>query len=291
MNKPSGKIVIIGAGNVGSTIAFNLLVEKVGTEVFLIDINKDLVNSQVLDLQDASMFYGSKVSEGDYKQINDGDIIIIASGSSQQENQSRMDLFDKNVAILRDIISLINSINKDIYVCIVTNPVDVLTYVAVKELALPSNQIFGSGTSLDSIRLKRIFQKNRSNFKGVVMGEHGDTSLPILENEIKDDEFDKLINEVRSAAHEIIRGKKSTNYGIASSTTNICKSILNNTEEVVLLSVLLQGEYGFNDVCISIPVILGSTGVKKIPDLNLNIKQMEMFAKSVSFLKEKLKEI
>lgn len=303
--QPSGNVVVVGAGNVGASAAFNLASEEIANEIILIDVAKELAKAQAADIEDSASFsLGTHVSDGEYQDIREGDIVVITAGAAQKEGQTRLDLLNVNIKILRSILGEIKKIGKNVFLILVANPVDILTYVAIKESGLPENQVFGSGTYLDSGRLRVSLGKqlgvNPHNVHTYVMGEHGNSSFPVLSEanvggiplknflQLKDQTYEEITENVRKRAYDIINGKQATNYGIGAAVGELCRIILRNEKRIVALSVLAHGYYGQNDVCFGMPVKLGSNGVEFIGELNLNEQEKDMLNKSVEVLKENL---
>lgn len=304
MNKilPSNRVVIIGAGNVGSSAAYAILNQEIANEILMIDIVEDLAKAQVLDLQDSAGFgRGTELKYATYEDLKDGDIVVITCGAAQKEGQTRLELLSINAKIIREVLSRIKSTNKIVYILMVTNPVDVLTYIAIKESGLPENMVFGSGTFLDSIRLRGLIKQeievNSENIDAFILGEHGDSSFAVLSGESVDGiDLSKFLSskrqdleeKVRQKAYDIIVGKKATYYGIGSDIAFLCRTILRDEKRVMPLSILMHGEYGFDDVVLSVPVKLGLEGIERIPEINLNEQEKESLKKSAEVIKENI---
>lgn len=306
--RPSNRVVIVGAGNVGSSIAYCLISNELSKEILMIDIADDLVNAQVLDMQDSCNFTkGITVRRGDYCDLEDGDIVVITCGAAQKPGQTRLDLLKINAKIIRSVLDKIKETEKNVFILMVTNPVDVLTYIAIKESGLPTNQVFGSGTFLDSARLRVVLARKlgigTTSTHAHVLGEHGDTSFPSLSTasvssiplsnfiEINDQTYSKITEEVRDKAYEIIKGKQATYYGIGSAVTRIVEAILKDENRIMPLCTLLDGEYGHKDVAISVPVRIGSSGVKIFKEMALSNREKAMFTHSVDVLKKNIKSL
>ena len=289
---PSQRVVIVGAGNVGSSAAYSILTQEIANEIILIDINEQLVKSQVLDMQDSADFtQGVKVKGGSYEDLRDGDIIVITCGAAQKEGQTRLDLLNINAKIIRDVISKIKATGKQVYIVMVTNPVDILTYIAIKESALPQGLVFGSGTFLDTARLRVTIADelnvSTANVHAYILGEHGDSSFPALNSgsiagiklekfyEINDELYDRMTEKVRDKAYEIINGKGATYYGIGSAVARIVKSIINDEKRISPVSIMLNGEYGLSDISIGVPATISSEGAKIIGEITLNDKERD----------------
>lgn len=244
-----------------------------------------------------------RIQAGNYSDIQDGDIVIITSGAAQKEGETRIDLLKTNASIIKNVIKNIKETRKDIFVVMVTNPVDILTYIAIKESGLPERQVFGSGTFLDTARLKvalseKIEGINANSIHAYIMGEHGDTSFPILSSANVDGTqlsnfltidagfYTKLKLEVKDKAYEIIKGKKATFYGIASAVATICKMILHNEKRSITLSMMLHGQYGYKDIVLGVPAMISENGAEIVEELELNDVEKEMMAISVNTINE-----
>lgn len=296
---PSNRIAVVGAGNVGSSIAFSLTSLEICKDILLVDIDQQLEDAQVMDLEDSSFFSShTRVRTADLKDIKNGDIVVITCGHPQQEGESRIDLLERNKKILLDVLGEIK--NRMVFVVVVTNPVDVLTHIVSEYLQLPNGLVFGTGTFLDTVRLlnylSKLIQVSPKSIETFVVGEHGDSSVALLDyctvNQeplskylVVDEEFRGKINRAtRHKAYEIIKGKGSTYYGIASCVSKICSSILNNEGMIVPLSIRVNGILDIQDTTLGMPAKLTSRGYQALD--NLRISQIE-----VSFLHESAKII
>lgn len=284
------KITIIGAGMVGSTTAFSLLAANIAEEIAIIDINKKLVDSQVMDLQHSVPFWGyAKVHTGSYNDIKDSRIVIITCGSAQKSGETRLDLVKKNSVIIKEIIPQVFKNNPRAIVIMVTNPVDILTHISIKMFPDKKNQIIGSGTILDSARFRFLLgQKLDVDPKSIhayIVGEHGDSEVPLWSTasignapidkfkKLTTKEKDKIFKSAKNAAYAIIAGKQSTYYAIAAGVAQLSKAILFDQKTVLPVSHLIEGEYGIRNICLSLPVVVGRKGiVNKLP---LNISPLE----------------
>lgn len=312
---PSNRIYIVGVGNVGSSIAYSLINRNIGEEIVLIDVNESLLKGQYLDLLNSIEFFSTcSLKIGNLENLQDGDIVIVAAGVNQKSDgkETRLELLQRNYSILSPIFRNIKKQNKKVYLIIVTNPVDVLTYFATIESGLPTNMVFGTGTYLDSIRLKNFLsQKLNLIYKDLVafvIGEHGDSSLPIFSNAfyqkyslfsiVEKERLDKyeFINEateyVRKYAYQIISKKGSTYYGIGSVTSFLCEVILKNKSIDVPLSVYLENTevYGLKAKVASVMVNLSVDGWS-IVDFVIDNKEMLMFENSVRIINNAIENI
>lgn len=303
MNNPTGRVFIIGAGMVGSTSAFAILLKGIAQEIVLIDINEKLLEAQILDLQQSVPFSsGAVIRKGDYLELEDDDTVIVTCGVSQKEGQTRLDLVSTNAKIIKEVASKIKESGKNIYLVMVTNPVDLLTYVAIKESGLEKSRVFGTGTMLDSARLRELIsQKYKVNSEDVtafILGEHGNSSFPAVSSmningiNIKQMEgysealIEDFSKQVVVAADKIIEGKQATYYAIAATVSEIIGCIIRDENKIYPLSVLMKGEFGLSDVCLSVPCKLSANGVEQVSEFKLSDVELENLRKSAIIIKE-----
>jgi len=308
------KIAIIGAGKVGSTFAFSLLISGIAREIVLIDKNESLAIGECMDLNHAISFvHPTKIYAGGYEGCKDADIVVITAGANQKPDQTRTDLVQKNVEIFKEIIPSIIRYTTTAILLVVTNPVDILTYVTLKLSGFPPNKVIGSGTVLDTARLKYMISEyakvDTANIHAYIIGEHGDTELPVWSNatiggmdvqkycsdyaqlgNVKE-ELKELFEKVRNSAYEIIKLKGATNYSIALALVKITRSILRNENSILPVSTLITDYYGINDVCISIPSIVNKNGVEQYVRLDLSEEEQELFKHSANTLKKFIQSI
>lgn len=294
------KIAIIGAGSVGSTTAYALMLRNVAAEIMLVDINEQRCTGEILDLADALPFCSaSKVYKGTPQQAGQADIIIVSAGAAQKEGQTRPELFQVNKKIISSIFDDIKPIKKNSIVIMVTNPVDALTHHAQQVAGLPQQQVFGSGTWLDSQRLRGVLAQKlhvaEQSVNAFMLGEHGDTQFPAWScasiggkpitdfPDIKND-LENIARCVRSKAYEIIKCKGSTFYGIATCVSVLCEAIIFNQKKVLPLSTFVK-DYG---TCLSVPVVLGNSGIEKQLPLELNAQEQQLFEASAQAIKSLL---
>lgn len=306
------KITVIGAGSVGATIANDLMIQGIASEIVLIDINKQKAFGEALDIYQGVPFNSpATVHSGDYSAAQGSDIVIITSGMPRKPGQTRLDLAQANVNILSDITPQIVREAPDAKYIIVSNPVDVLTYVFHKISGLPESQIVGSGTILDTSRLQsllaKIFHISPKNVHAHVYGEHGDSSfvpwslVHIANNHIdvyKDSspdsdkiewhqQYDEIEEYVKTSGSQVIKAKGATFYAVAMSVCHLCKCLLNPAGTAVTVSTMMHGEYGVDDVCLSTLALVDKNGVRgKI----LN-KLSEEEVKKLHISADKLKEV
>ncbi|HHH12245.1 MAG TPA: L-lactate dehydrogenase [Candidatus Moranbacteria bacterium] len=287
MKQPIGnKVTIIGAGMVGSTIAYSLVVQDTVDEIALIDLDEDLTRAQVMDLEHAVPFAGmTTVKVGDYDDCADSAVTVIACGAAQKPGQTRLDLTARNAAIIKDILPRIFRANPEAVILMVTNPVDVLTTLAIRLFPEKKDAILGTGTVLDSARLRHLIGERLSidpqSVHAYIVGEHGDSEFPLwssaavgnmnLRNcpSLSEEDKREIFTAAKNAAYAIIAGKQATYYAIGSGAAAVLKAILRDKRTVLPVSHLLEGEYGISGVSLSMPAVVGRGGVcgRLRPDL------------------------
>ena len=312
----SSKITIIGAGSVGSTIAYTLAHDEIASEIVLIDINKEKVEGEVMDIEQGTCFRSPvSLTAGDYADAKDSDIVIITSGIARKPGQTRIDLAQTNVNILKSITpQIVKEAPNALYV-IVSNPVDIMTYVFTKISGLPERQIIGSGTILDTARLRcglsEKLQVAQKNIHAYVFGEHGDTSFipwtgvyvsgihvdeyvnvaQHMGKDIKPIDKDEMIEYVRKSGGIVIAKKGATFYAVSRSVCQLCKTLLASSETVVTVSSMMHGEYGVEDVCLSTLTLVGPKGISgKIP-MRMNKEETKQLQASAEALKSVIAQI
>ncbi len=292
------KVAIVGCGFVGSTTAFSILLEGVASELILIEKTKKSAEGQALDLEHGMEFLRSAkiISGSDYKLLKSADIIVVTAGAHQELNETRLDLVSKNSKIYKEIIPKIAKHNKKAIMIIVTNPVDVMTYLAIKYSKYPKQKVIGTGTSLDTARLNYYLSEklkvNPLDIHAYILGEHGDSSFPAwstatidgikIKHYIKATK--KILNycykKTKNAAYEIISKKGATYYAIALTITEIIKAIAEDNNKVMPVSTLLENYYGISDVCLS-----------KIFKTELDKSEINSLNKSAKIIKETMKSM
>ncbi len=302
------KAAIIGCGFVGSSSAFALMQSGLFSEMVLIDADINRAEGEALDISHGLPFAKPmKIYAGSYDDIADAAIIIVTAGAGQKTGETRLDLVKKNVAIFKSIIPEIAKREFNGILLIVANPVDILTFVAAKLSKLPENRVFGSGTVLDSARLKYLLGEhlnidNRS-VHAFIIGEHGDSEIVAWSSAnvsgipINDfcemrgyfahkESMEKIAEEVKNSAYEIIEKKHATYYGIAMSVRRICEAIIRDEKSILPVSSIQSGEYGIEKVALSLPAIVGRRGVEKVVPIELSESEKEQLVKSANTLKE-----
>lgn len=307
------KVGIVGCGMVGSSTAFSLMTSGLFTDMVLIDINRDRAEGEAMDLSHCLPFTRPiEIIAGDYPDLADCGIIIITAGVGQKPGETRLDCIKSNVKVFRSIVPQIVKYNRDAKLLVVTNPVDVLSYVTYKLSGLPAKQVFGSGTVLDSARLKflvgRRLNVDPRSVHAFVIGEHGDSELAVWSSAnisgIALDEYcahcgykshennrKMLADDVKNSAYEIIKRKGATYYGIAASTTRICESIVRDEHSIMPVSTLVKGQYGLDDVYISVPSLVGSGGVEDIIEIKLSQAEHDALRDSAATLKAAIADL
>ena len=304
------KVAIIGCGFVGSSSAFALMQSGLFSEMVLIDADVNRAEGEALDISHGLPFAKPmKIYAGSYEDIADAAIVIVTAGAGQKPGETRLDLVKKNVEIFKSIIPEIAKQDFNGILLIVANPVDILTYVAAKLSKLPQGRVFGSGTVLDSARLKYLLGEhldvdNRS-VHAFIIGEHGDSEMaawssanvsgiPLndfceMRGYFKHEEsMKKILEEVKNSAYEIIEKKHATYYGIAMSVRRICEAIIRDEKSILPVSSIQKGEYGIENVALSIPAIVGKEGVEKVVPIKLSDTEKEELIKSANTLKNVL---
>ncbi len=291
------KLGFVGAGRVGSTSAFTCILNLDVDEVALVDIVEDLAVGEAMDLAHAAAAidkYPKIVGGKDYSLLKGSDIIVVTAGLARKPGMTRLDLATKNAGIIKDVAKNIMNASPESKILVVTNPMDVMTYVMWKESGKPRNEVFGMGNLLDSSRLKeRLVNSGAKVKRAWIIGEHGDSmfiakSLAEVEGEI---DWKKIEEEVRFVAAEVIKRKGATIYGPAVCIYRMVKAVVEDTKEIIPTSVILQGEYGISDVAVGVPAKLGRNGVEEIVEYELTEEELNNLKKSAEILKEWLKKL
>ena len=312
----SSKITIIGAGSVGSTIAYTLAHDEIASEIVLIDINKEKVEGEVMDIEQGTCFR-SPVSlvAGDYADAKDSDIVIITSGIARKPGQTRIELTQTNVNILKSITPQIVKEAPDAKYIIVSNPVDIMTYVFTKISGLPENQIMGSGTILDTARLRyglsEHFKVAQGNIHAYVFGEHGDTSfipwtgayisglstdeyyeeMKAHGKDVKPLDKEAMLEYVQKSGGKVIAKKGATFYAVSATVCQLVGLILAASDSLATVSSMLHGEYGIEDVCLSTLTLVGPNGIQGKVQMHMNKEEVALLKKSADALKEVIAQI
>lgn len=311
--KTGNKIVIVGAGYVGVSFAYQALSHALCKELVIVDIDEKKALGEVIDLNHGIPFVSSptKITAGNYSDCHDADIVVITAGRGQREGETRLDLLNSNARIIKSIVSEIMKSGFDGIMIVASNPVDILAHLAWKYSGLPKSRVFGTGTWLDTARLKHLigekFNIYSNSVHTLILGEHGDSEFPVwsyttlygknIDEFIEHnptytkDIFYSIFDKVKNSAYEIIKLKGATNFAIGLALVKICDSIFTNKNIMLPLSVLCEGEYGLNDIHIGLPCILNRNGIRQVVQINLNDKEKEQLKKSASNLNEELNKI
>lgn len=300
----NNKVVIIGCGNVGMAYAYALLNQRTYVnKLVLIDLNKERTIGEVMDLNHCLPYAPSKISinVGDYSDCSDARIVVIAAGANQKPGETRTDLIHKNASIFKDIVSNVMESGFNGIFLVATNPLDVMTYLTYKYSGLPSSKVIGTGTSLDTARLRLMIGKklciNSKDIEAYVIGEHGDSEfipwsnanigMQNIKEFINMEEMYKLEYDVRNAAYEIINKKGATCYGIGMSLVRITNAILGNENSIIALSIYDED----NDVYVGLPAIVNENGVERKVYLKLTEDEEHKLQNSINVIKENIKSI
>jgi len=310
----SSKVVIIGTGLVGMSYAYSLLNQGVVEELVLIDINKEKAVGESMDLNHGLAFSPRKMKiyAGDYNDCKDANLVVVTAGVNQKEGEARLDLLNRNAKIMKSVVrSVMDSGFNGIFL-VASNPVDILTYIVWKESGLPKGRVIGSGTTLDTARLRyeisSLINVSVRNVHAYILGEHGDSEFvcwsntfigakPIIDviedmDEINFEDMDKIYNRVKNAAYEIIKRKGATYYGIGIALVRITSAILNNENRILPISVLNDGAYAIeDDVYIGLPAVINKDGVHHVVKLKLNEEETEQLNYSANLLRKYLDEM
>jgi malate dehydrogenase len=300
-------ISIIGAGKVGSAAAFNILRYRI-SDVVLIDMVENLAKGEALDMMQtapAIEFDGKIRGTSDFSEMEGSEIVIVAAGEARKPEMTRIDLMNRNAKIVKSIVKEVVKYAPECKLMLVTNPVDIMTYIAYKESGFQRNRVFGMGNILDTLRFRSYIASelnvSREDVRALVIGEHGDSMVPLVEYAsvsgipltylLKREQIEKIVNLTVSSGSDVIKLKGSTTHAPAAVIAIMADAILRGRNRVMGVSTYLQSEYGFSDIAIGVPVILGKNGVEKILELELTPKTRKRFENSVSVIKEAIKEL
>ena len=309
--KNGTKITILGAGNVGATCAYTFAVTGTCSDVVLIDINKAKAKGEAMDIRQGISFgHNVEVYDGTYEDAAGSDIVVITLGLARKPGQTRLDLAQANVNIIKEVMPQIAKYAPDAIYVVVSNPVDILTYVILKCTDLSPKQVIGSGTALDTSRLRAAIADHvglsPNSIHAYVFGEHGDSSfipwsltniagIPMEEycedQDHPDLDEDEIIEEVRKAGSEVIKRKGATFYAIAMSVNKICDSILRDANNIITVSYMIEEKYGISDVCLSLPAVIGSNGIEREVYPKLTDNEIIKLQESAKALKNVISQI
>ena len=310
----SRKVAIVGTGLVGSSTAFSLITQGVCEEILMIDLNKERALGEAMDLNHCIEYLNrnTKIRVGSYEECGDVDIVVITAGAPPKPGQTRLDTLDLSIKIAESIVNPIMESGFEGHFIIISNPVDIVAYHVYKISGLPKNKIIGTGTSVDSARLKNfigdLLKVDPRSVQAYSMGEHGDSQMvpwshvyvggksfhKIIEDNqdrVGDVNLDKLVLDTAEAGWEVYNRKGTTYYAIATSTVAIIKAILNDENKIMPVSTLLDGEYGEKDVFSGVPAVLNSTGVKEVVEIDMTEEELIKFKASNKIIREYINKV
>lgn len=305
----SSKVAIVGTGNVGSTTAYSLINQGLCQQILLIDVNKEKAYGEALDMQHSVAFMSRNISvrAGDYSECTDADIVVItASAPMPKDSKSRLEMLAPSVKVIKSIVQPIMESGFNGIFLVVSNPVDIMTYLVWKLSGLPRNQVIGSGTALDSARLRselgRMYDLDAKSVEAFIIGEHGDSEViswstatiggkrarDVMKDNMErtlDNSEENLLQKTKAAGWEIFGRKGNTCYGIAAANAAIIKSILFNENRILPVSVCMDGQYGLHDLYFSLPTILNAQGAKEIVEIRLEPAEQEALMHSAEVIR------
>jgi len=310
------KISIIGCGNVGTRYAYALIIKGIAREIVMVDINRKRLEGEVMDLSHTAPYTNPvDILPGKFEDIVDSDIVVITAGKNQEPGETRLELVNKNVALFKQIIPKIHNYAPHAIYLIVSNPVDILSYVTYKISGKPKNEVMGAGTTLDTARFRYLLAKycniSARNVHAYILGEHGDSEFALwssamiggihIKNYSKmseyvnfndsDKNFQMIFEEVRDSAYKIIDRKGETSFGIGLALARISQAIVNDENTIFPISTLVEDFYGVNDVYTSLPSIINKNGVQETLKIVLNDEEIEEFKYSANKLKDIIKKV
>ena len=308
------KVAIVGTGLVGSSTAFSLITQGICDEVLMIDLNEDKALGEVMDLKHCIEYLNrnTKIRVGSYEECGDVDIVVITAGAPPKPGQTRLDTLDLSAKIAESIVTPIMKTGFKGHFIIISNPVDIIAHYVYKISGLPKSNIIGSGTSVDSARLKNfigdLFNVDPRSVQAYSMGEHGDSQMVpwshvyiggkpfskvISDNKDRVGEvnLDKLVSDTAKAGWEVYNRKGTTYYAIASATVAIIKAIINDENKIIPVSTLLEGEYGEYDVFTGVPAILNSEGVREVVEINMTEEELNKFKESNKIIRQYIEKL
>ena len=300
-------ISIIGAGKVGSSAAFNIIRFRI-SDVVLVDIVENLAKGEALDMMQAAPaieFDGTIRGTSDYSEMKGSELVIVTAGLPRQPGMSRIDLAAKNAKIVKSIVKEVVKYAPDCKLMVVSNPVDVMTYVAYKESGFERNRVFGMGNILDTLRFRSYIATelgvSREDTRALVIGEHGDSMVPLVNyacvsgipiaSLLKKEQIERIVDLTRSSGLDVIKLKGGTVYAPAAVIAIMADAVLRGRNRVMSVSTYLQGEYGFSNVSVGVPCVLGKNGVERVLELKLDFEAKEAFEKSVKTIKDAISAV
>ena len=312
--KTRGKVAVVGVGSVGAATAFSLMSSGVASELVLVDIDEEKAEGERMDLSHGAYFTPPvDITTGDYEDCWDADVVVVTAGTNQRPGETRLDLLERNAGIFEEMIPQITEgLADDSVLLVVTNPVDVLSYVSWAVSDLPAGRVIGSGTVLDTSRFRHVLSRecdvDPKNVHGYVVGEHGDSEVMLWSSTnvagvpyetyaeshcggLSDRGRAEVEREVREAAYEIIERKGATNYAIALATTEIVEAVLRDENSILTVSTLLEGEYGIEDVYASVPCVVNRDGIRNVVEHDLPEPEQNALQESAGVLAENLADL
>ncbi|MFA6089946.1 MAG: L-lactate dehydrogenase [Candidatus Woesearchaeota archaeon] len=302
------KLAIIGAGRVGTSFAYAAMIKKIASEIVLIDLDKNKAKGESMDLNHGISYIETiNVYDGDYNDCRNADYIVITSGASQKPGENRINLVQRNVEILKNILPKILKYNTNAKIILVTNPVDILTFLTLKISGLPKNQVFGSGTSLDTSRFRyllgKYFKVSPDSVDAYIIGEHGDSEVAVFQNaqiagiplknfkNYSKEKMHEIYLKTKNAAYEVIKYKGSTHYAIGLVLTDIIEAMMYNQHKVIPVSTVLNGEFGIKNIALSLPCVIAANGIEKVLEISLSKNELNLLKKSAETLKSVIKTL
>ncbi|MGD8506445.1 MAG: malate dehydrogenase [Candidatus Bathyarchaeota archaeon] len=300
-------ISIIGAGKVGSSAAFNILRFRI-SDVVLIDVAENLAHGEALDMMQSAPaieFDGKVKGTNDFSEMEGSEIVIVTAGVARKPGMTRLDLMNRNAKIVKSIVKKVVKHAPNCKLMLVTNPVDVMTYIACRESGFERNRVFGMGNILDTLRFRSYIAMelnvSREDIRALVIGEHGDSMVPLVDytsvsgipiaDLLSKEQIEKIVSLTRTSGLDVIKLKGSTTYAPAAVVAIMSDAILRGRNRVMGVSTYLKGEYGFSDVSIGVPVILGKNGIEKILELELKPDTRKRFEESVSIIRDSIEHL
>jgi L-lactate dehydrogenase len=311
--KSTNTVGLIGTGMVGASFAYALMQHGLANELVLVDMDTARAEGEAMDLNHGLPFVGPmRISAGTYADLADADVVVICAGANQHPGETRLDLLTKNAAVFHDIVPKINAVNQDAILVVATNPVDILTSISAQIVGLERGRVIGSGTLLDTARFRYLlgthYGVDPRSVHAYIVGEHGDSELALwsLANiaGVRLPDFvgangqgydqaalDRIFDQTRNAAYEIIKRKKATYYAIGLGLLAIVEAVLRDQHTVLTVASPLTGQYGVTDMAISLPTIIGRRGIEEVLNLPLSTRECAAFQQSAQMLKDRLAEL
>ena len=300
-------ITIVGAGKVGSAAAFDILKDRI-SDVVLIDLNADLAKGEALDMMQAAPaieFDGTIQGTDDFREMEGSELVIVVAGLGRKPGMTRIDLMNINAKVIRSVVKEVARYAPDCKLMIVTNPVDVMTFIARKESGLPPNHVFGMGNILDTLRFRSYIAQelgvSREDTYGLVIGEHGESMVPLVEYAcvlgipittlLSKNRINRIVNKTRTSGADVIQLKGATTYAPGAVIALMADAVLKGRNRVMSVSTCPEGEYSCSAISIGVPVVLGKNGVERIVELKLSAESKMLFEKSVAKIKNAIAEL